>query len=40
MNKNFRIVVLKCARLTVESDRLICEMHKNSRIELGCAIYC
>ena len=40
MNKNIRIVVLKCAIMTVESDRLICEMHNNSRMELGCAIYC
>ena len=38
MNKNIRIVVLKCAIMTVESDRKICDMHKNSRMELGYAI--
>ena len=28
MNKNIRTGVLKCAIMTVESDRQICEMHK------------
>ena len=38
VNKNIRIVVIKCTIMTAESDRLICKMHKNSRMELGCAI--
>ena len=38
MNKSIRIEVLKCATMTVESDRQICEMHKHSRMELGQAI--
>ena len=38
MNKNIREVVIKCKIMTVESDRSICKMHKNSRMELGYAI--
>ena len=35
MNKSIRIEVLKCAIMTVESER---QMHKKSRMELECAI--
>ena len=38
MNKNITTEVLKCAIMTVESERQICEMHRKSRMELECAI--
>ena len=37
MNKKSRIK-FKCAIMTVETERQVCEMHIHSRTELGCAI--
>ena len=37
INKNIRTEVLKCAIMTIESERQICQMHTKSRMELECA---